>query len=1413
MNDLHNRLFSANSAGSINMKLICKVIMPLLLLAPQIGYAQTLRQAPAPAQIPATAQPTVAGYQPYALQHNRADSIAPDLRRMLNDLVGSADVQIDAVNNRLFVGGNPQVQQMAGQLIRNLDQPRRATSGRKPTAPQPNATPIVKGYAVPTQQLAYWINALRQQYPLSTGVRVATDQRTGQLLVIAPPEIHATISRQLLGTNLAQPSATAARPASPESTPSGQPAAAAADRTMANHQLENINWHQFEEMLRQLWGDRLLLTSQDNGAKSLIQMPETGDRQPVMQIDRRRDQLSVAGPKPMTDAWIQVAQALDAPADSPRKNLQLVPVKRADPDTVRKAVRLIDNAARVAGQQNSTADAIRLQPKDGERRWGGDLITSIFQPAAGQQQPGTAPRNQPQEPNRNPDDDGKDPENSDDEETTIDPEEDTGAIGPVRIEFIESLGVFIVSGNKRDVERVTKIIEEIEGSVRDTQPEINVYLLKHVNNIALSELIAQIYTTVFGSWQSPVSITPLDKPNALLLIGREESIESVISLIDKLDQPVAPSTQLKVFRLKHVSAIDAERQLQTFYGGQTSGQQSQGSAARVGLGPRIRVIADYRSNSVIVNASPRDLAEVKLFLERIDVEESVATNQIKVFRLKNALAEDLQPVLQEAITGQAAGQTGQGGGQGGASTASVSAQSTRLSIMRIGEDEAAELNSGILAGVSVTADANVNALIVRAPAKSMPLIEELIKQLDKLPNAEAQIKVFQLENGDSTSLALMLQQLFGQPTTGGQTLNTQSFLQASTATAGGESSLVPLRFAVDVRTNSIIVSGSATDLRVVEILLLRLDEGDIATRKTEVFRLKNAPAAEVATAITNYLTSQRTLIQQQLLFSQLVSPFEQINREVIVVAENVSNSLIVSATPKYFEEIVQVINDLDFRPKMVMVQVLIAEVELTDAFQFGVELGLQDSLLFDRGLASVGFPFVGQPLGNDLTPESFATRPNLAGQAVSSFAMGSTNGGLGYGGMVLSAANESVNVMIRALQDAGRINILSRPQVMTLDNQEAYVQVGSTIQQITNSTITQFGGTQNGTTPVEVGLLLSLRPRVSPDGLIVMEISTEKSKVGPAEQGTPVAVTADGTAIFSPPILKTTAQTVVSANSGQTVVFAGLMTKNSSETQRAVPYLSDLPLIGPAFRFTTNTDSRTELLIIMTPHVINDESDLERIKTIESERMSWALSDVIDLHGDVGLSGRGNRYDADSTIIYPDTNPTGRLDTVPTTTRSNPTEQTSTNPWKKLFSGFNSDDDEAAANGQAGPRPEPSARRSSQSNANPIRRTSAVQPNTRVLYGPTPAIPAGSLTPSTLQPLPSPYPQNQSGNSNGMIQQPSPVGAANIQPVPAPYTAANQPYNQRSYQSVPVTTPAANPNTNYNGYPATQYVPTGTTIR
>jgi general secretion pathway protein D len=150
---------------------------------------------------------------------------------------------------------------------------------------------------------------------------------------------------------------------------------------------------------------------------------------------------------------------------------------------------------------------------------------------------------------------------------------------------------------------------------------------------------------------------------------------------------------------------------------------------------------------------------------------------------------------------------------------------------------------------------------------------------------------------------------------------------------------VPLRFSVDPRTNSIVASGAPGDLNVVEAILVRLDEGDIRQRKTTVYRLKNAPAIDVANAINQFLTSERQV--QQLAGQQTVSPFEQLEREVVVVPEAVSNSLIVSATPRFYDEIAKVVEELDARPPMVMIQVLIAEVALDDFEEFGAEFGFR----------------------------------------------------------------------------------------------------------------------------------------------------------------------------------------------------------------------------------------------------------------------------------------------------------------------------------------------------------------------------------------------------------------------------------------------------------------------------------------
>jgi type II secretion system protein D len=517
----------------------------------------------------------------------------------------------------------------------------------------------------------------------------------------------------------------------------------------------------------------------------------------------------------------------------------------------------------------------------------------------------------------------------------------------------------------------------------------------------------------------------------------------------------------------------------------------------------------------------------------------------------------------------------------------------------------------------------------------------------------------------------MLDRLFGLPTTttqggggaggfGGGGLLGQI---VQTTTAGNESNVVRLNFAVDVRTNSIIASGTMGDLAVVEAILTKLDSGDVRQRKSVVLRLKNSPATDVAQTLNTYLTTQRTFDQSA---PGLTSVYEEFEREVVIVPEPVTNSLVLSATPRFFDEVKGIIEQLDARPLMVTIQVLIASVDLGDTNEFGIELGLQDSTLFDRSVLSnpvvttttlptgtstqtviaannaPGFNFndTGNPLGNSGLPNTVLgtglNPTSVAGQGLTNFAVGRQSS-LGYGGMVLSAQSQNVSMLIRALAENHKIELLERPQITTLDNQSANVQIGQrvpTINSVSNNALT---GQSNTITFQNVGVILALTPRISPDGLVVMQIMAEKSALEPEATGIPIFSSPTGQITRSPIIDTTIAQSTVSAMDGQTIVLGGLISKNKNESHRSVPWLGDLPLIGNLFRYDSTSCERTELLIIMTPHIIRTAADAEALKREEAARMSWCLCDVTKIHGEAGLNPRGGAWGAaDVKVVYPD---------------------------------------------------------------------------------------------------------------------------------------------------------------------------------
>lgn len=1060
--------------------------------------------------------------------------------------------------------------------------------------------PVLRTMPLPIERLKDISDALALKYLGTSGVKVNADMGRGELIVMAPQRVHAAIDNDIRSF-LAN--------SAPKTTRGGNRASVS-----KQFPLNRITWREFEDSLQSLVGTRLQSTTRRNGELASFELVDQPLGKATVEVDRRANAVTVVAAEPTVDGWQSIIESLDLQRSTPGEVLQLARVQNAEPAPIQRAIRLLrelrsssaagnGSTVGVAGNNVRFMDT-RLTAQDGA-------------PAAPQGGSAPAPQDAPQG------------------DAAAPGEEGEGLFGDVQIQFVPELGVIVVRGAKRDVERVMKVIDQIEAAATTTQPMVEVYAMQHADCEAMADLVRQLYTDVLSTRGTSLSITALVKPNALLLIGREEAIVSAKELIAKLDVPVDASTQLRVFRLQHASAVDAETTVRNFFSARPGIEDEE---RRPALGTRLRVIADFRTNSLIVQASARDLQEVAKLIRDLDVNTVPAQNEIRVFPLKNALAADLQPVLQEAITGQS---------DDAQLPDNFTRPSTSLSILAVDSDGSRVIDSGILAGVIVSADANANALVVRAPNSSMPLIAELIRQLDQVPGAESVLKVFQLENSDAAAVTTALNNLFAasqqQGGGGGAGGNTGLPLNLAQSTASGESSLVPLRFSTDARTNSVIAVGSQSDLEVVESVIIRLDTEGFSSRITEVIWLRNATASLVAEAISTYV-QQRTSTYTQFLQGQqgsTVGVYDFADRDLIVVPEDISNSLLISVSPRLYDTIRRIIDQLDRRPPMVMVRVLLAEVSLGDGFEWGSEFGIQDSLLFDRGVAGAasvpGFNFNGGGTPN----LNQAGRGDLAGQSLSTFGLGRASQEFGYGGFVLAAASDSVSLLLRSLQDANRLQVLSRPMIMTRDNTEAEVQVGETVPRVTGvSGATGLGGVQITTTDEQVGLILRVLPRVGADGLIKLEIDAERSAVGPVAEGIPVGFDNNGNPILSPRIDRTRAQSTLTAFSGQTVVFGGLIQKTRSQFSRRIPYVSNIPLLGALFRFDQEIERRSELLIIMTPIIVNGDEDLEFIKQEESSRMSYCIADVTEMHGDVGLSGGYGLWGpAIGPMIYPDMTP------------------------------------------------------------------------------------------------------------------------------------------------------------------------------
>ncbi len=369
--------------------------------------------------------------------------------------------------------------------------------------------------------------------------------------------------------------------------------------------------------------------------------------------------------------------------------------------------------------------------------------------------------------------------------------------------------------------------------------------------------------------------------------------------------------------------------------------------------------------------------------------------------------------------------------------------------------------------------------------------------------------------------------------------------------------------------------------------------GEIPTapdlRQVFIYRLRHARAPILAQTLsqlfgfgtvgnTRTTTTPQTLSQQILTLqnqqNQQVRPPQVVvgnipglQGQVLIVPEEVSNSLLIRATAPDFEVIQQTIQGLDVRPLQVVIEVVIAEVRRTDGLNVGIEISASDAR------ARAGNETSGQ-LPQPETPDNFSLR-------------------------IIRSGDIDIAATLSALALTGNVRILSRPVIQAQNNQLAEISVGEErpFVQISRSLPTDQGARDEVVQYRTVATKLSITPTINADGYVNLALVQEVNKASNEVQ-------------FGAPVISSrTATTQLFARDGQTVVIGGLMDSQEEKNRSGIPFLKDIPIIGALFGSTRNNTVNSELFLFVTPHIVMTDEDADRIRQ-ELEMSSKMLDSI-----------------------------------------------------------------------------------------------------------------------------------------------------------------------------------------------------------
>lgn len=453
---------------------------------------------------------------------------------------------------------------------------------------------------------------------------------------------------------------------------------------------------------------------------------------------------------------------------------------------------------------------------------------------------------------------------------------------------------------------------------------------------------------------------------------------------------------------------------------------------------------------------------------------------------------------------------------------------------------------------------DTNMLIVTATLSSIERMLKIIRNID-VPSIGKKISVIPAQNADAVKMAKTLSTVF----------------KARIKTIKGKSPIQDMvTFTADERTNAIIVLASRVETQRAEQLIKLLDQQvPKGEERIRVYYLEHALAEDLAAVLQKIPTQKETSKKTGKKETPILSTKVNIN------ADSATNSLIIMAEKEDYPVLEEVIAKLDIPRAMVYIECLIMEVNVNSGLNIGTEW--QTTQTFsdgDKGV-SIGFGGTGD--------SGFTNSATLSGGSLpKGFSVGVLGESFSIGGVTFP----DIKAVINALQTNEDVNILSTPQILTTENEEAVITVGSNIPYQTRSAADSGTETYSSYEYKDVGITLKITPRISKERMVRLDVFQELTKLNTVNQTSP----------DRPTTLKRQIETTIIVEDANSVVIGGLIDETTSRATTKTPCLGDVPGLGWAFKAVDEGVDKTNLYVFLTPRVV--KSPLEASALYDDKR-------------------------------------------------------------------------------------------------------------------------------------------------------------------------------------------------------------------